>query len=201
MIASISGTVLTVGPTSAVIEVGGIGLLALVTPNTATKLTPGESGRLATSLVVREDSLTLYGFADTDERDCFELLLSASGVGPKLAQAALSVMSPPELQAAITRSDLLALTRVPGIGKKGAERIVIELRDKIGLVVFDGGADESPVVIGGAWREQVSAGLQGLGWSAKDAESACERVAHLVAEDPDVPVPILMRAALQALAR
>jgi Holliday junction DNA helicase RuvA len=122
-------------------------------------------------------------------------------VGPKLAQAALAVLSPDELRRAIATENLLQLCKVPGIGRKGAQRMVIELKDKVNTV---GLADE-PVVAAGpapeAWRGQVSQGLQGLGWSAKDADAACDDVAHLTRDDPQVNVAVLMRAALQTLAR
>jgi holliday junction DNA helicase RuvA len=134
MIASMSGRVLSVGPTSAVVEVGGLGVLALCSPDLVANLRVGERTTLATSLIVREESLTLYGFASNDEREFFELLLTASGVGPKLAQAALAVLSPEELRQAIATENLLQLCKVPGVGRKGAQRIVIELKDKINAV-------------------------------------------------------------------
>jgi Holliday junction DNA helicase RuvA len=200
MIASLSGTVLQVGPTSAVVEVGGLGVLALCSPGTVAGLRVGQRATLATSLVVREDSLTLYGFASTDEREFFELLLTATGVGPKLAQAALAVLPPDQLRAAIATENLVQLTKVPGVGRKGAQRMVIELKDKINAVAL---VDE-PHTSGSVqpvWREQVAQGLVGLGWSAKDADAACTEVEPLVAEDPQVSVAVLMRAALRALAR
>jgi holliday junction DNA helicase RuvA len=200
VIAHVSGRVLQVGPTSAVLDVGGLGILALCSPNTVAALTIGEPATLATSLVVREDSLTLYGFASADEREFFELLLTASGVGPKLAQAALAVLPPDELRAAIAGENLVQLCKVPGIGRKGAQRIVIELKDKINTVVP--AEERTPAAASPAgWRDQVALGLQGLGWSARDAEVACGEVEHLVAADPQVGVAVLMRAALQSLAR
>jgi Holliday junction DNA helicase RuvA len=159
----------------------------------------GQQARLATSLVVREDSLTLYGFASADEREFFELLMTATGVGPKLAQTALAVLTPDELRRAIAAENLVQLCKVPGIGRKGAQRIVIELKDKINIVAP---VEESPTA--GpltAWRGQVMQGLQGLGWSSKDAESACNEVEQLVHEDPQINIAVLMRAALQSLAR
>ena len=200
MIASVSGPVLAVGPTSAVVEVGGLGILTLCSPNTVAGLRVGQRTTLATALVVREDSLTLYGFASADEREFFELLLTATGVGPKLAQAALAVLRPDELRQAIATENLVVLCKVPGIGRKGAQRIVIELKDKINAVGIGG----DPVPIGAAapaWRNQVTQGLQGLGWSARDADAACDEVEHLVADDPEIGVAVLMRAALQSLAR
>lgn len=203
MIARLSGTVTHIGTTSAVVDLSGFGVLVHVTPGTAAGLRLGQSTTLATHLVVREDSLTLYGFADDAARDLFELLLSANGVGPKLAQAALAVHEPDALRTAIATDDLVALTRVPGIGKKGAEKICLELRDKVHALglVGDLPAAATNVVPEEVWREQVGSGLQGLGWSAKDAAAACDAVAPLAEEDPTVGVATLMRAALRSLAR
>jgi Holliday junction DNA helicase RuvA len=200
MIAQLSGSVLQIGPTSVVIEVGGLGIVALCSPNTVANLRIGQRATLATALIVREDSLTLYGFASADEREFFELLLSATGVGPKLAQAALAVLSPDELRRAIATENLVQLCRVPGIGRKGAQRIIIELKDKINATALSEEADQAPAATD-AWREQVSQGLQGLGWTARDAEAACAEVEPLAAEDPAISVAVLMRAALQSLAR
>ena len=200
MIAQLTGLVAQVGPTSAVIEVGGFGIQAVCSPNTVAGLRLGQRATLATSLVVREDSLTLYGFASADEREFFDLLLTATGVGPKLAEAALAVLTPEELRRAIATENLVQLCKVPGIGRKGAQRIVIELKDKINAVAHT----EEPAPVAGlptAWRGQVTQGLQGLGWSARDADAACDEVEHLAREDPQVNVAVLMRAALQSLAR
>ena len=201
MIAHLAGTVTHLGPTTAVLDLAGFGVLAQITPSTSAGLRLGESARLATTLIVREDALTLYGFATEAERDCFALVITASGIGPKIGQAVLSVLSPDELRAAISTSDLVSLTRVPGIGRKGAERIVIELRDKINTLVPTSAPQASPLLTSQVWRDQVASGLQGLGWSARDADTACDRVDHLVEEDPDVSIGILMRAALQSLAK
>src|SRR5262247_229571 len=134
MIASVRGRVTSVAPDGAVIEVGGVGLLIVCAPSTLAGLRLGEEARLATSLVVREDSLTLYGFADDDARSLFELLQTASGVGPRLAQAVLAVHTPDVVRKAIVTGDVATLTRVPGIGRKGAERLILELRDRVGPV-------------------------------------------------------------------
>lgn len=205
MIAQLTGTVAAVGGTWVLVDLSGFGVRALCTPATAASVRVGERTTLATSLVVREDSLTLYGFADADERDAFELVQTASGIGPKIAQAVVSVLPPDELRTAITSEDLVSLTRVPGIGLKGAQRLVIELRDKVhtlgsGTSV---GTAAAPAPQAGepAWREQVSSGLESLGWSARDAAAACDRVAPLVDDDPDLGIGDLMRAALRALAR
>ena len=202
MIAQLTGVVVQVGPTSAIIEVGGFGVQAVCSPNTVAGLRLGQRATLATSLVVREDSLTLYGFASTDEREFFELLLTATGVGPKLAQTALAVLTPEELRRAIATENLVQLCKVPGIGRKGAQRIVIELKDKINTGAQP---EDSPPAAGpptpAAWRGQVMQGLQGLGWSARDADAACDEVEQLAREDPQINIAVLMRAALQTLAR
>lgn len=205
MIAQLTGTVIQLGPTSAVIEVGGLGVLVLCSPNTTAGLRLGETATLSTSLVVREDSLTLYAFATVDERELFELLQTATGVGPKLAQAALAVLPPDDLRSAIATENLVQLCKVPGVGRKGAQRLVLELKDKINAVRLVGDlAAGSPTLpsatSAAAWRDQVSQGLQGLGWSARDAEAACDEVEPMAGE-PGVGVPQLMRAALQSLAR
>src|SRR5215472_8384219 len=132
MISHLDGTVSAVAPEGAVIEVGGVGLLVQCTPGTLATLRRGERARVATSLVVREDALTLFGFAADDERDVFELLQTASGVGPRLALAMLAVFTPDELRRAVAAEDVTALTRVPGIGRKGAQRIVLELAGRLG---------------------------------------------------------------------
>lgn len=204
MIAQLTGTCVRAGATTCVLDVGGVGYLLHVTPATAACLRPGEQVTLATSLLVRENAVTLFGFADEHERDAFELAQSASGVGPKLALAIVSVLSPSELRRAVQSEDLARLTAVPGIGRKGAEKIVIELRDKVVTLVDADSPEpqESPAEQAQElWRAQVSDGLQGLGWSARDAEAACDNVAHLVDETPDVGVAQLLRAALNSLAR
>lgn len=177
MIAFVAGPVAAVGPTSAVVEVGGVGLDVQCTPGTLARLRLGQPARLPTSLVVREDSLTLYGFADEDERSVFELLQTASGVGPRLAQAMLAVHPPDELRRAVATEDLTALTRVPGIGRKGAQRIVLELRDRLGAPVGGAGGVPPARRADADWRVQVSEALVGLGWPARDAEAACDAVA------------------------
>jgi holliday junction DNA helicase RuvA len=194
VIASVAGTVAAVGIAGAVVEVGGVGLSVQCTPGTLARLRVGQSARLATSLVVREDSLTLYGFVDDDERSIFELLQTASGVGPRLAQAVLSVLPPTEVRRAVATADVPALTRVPGIGKKGAERLVLELRDRIGAVES---AAPAEVTATAPWRDQVGQALVGLGWSPREADDAVTAVAPDVTTDPDVPA--LLRAALRVL--
>lgn len=198
MIASVRGVVSALAPDAAVIEVGGVGLAVHCAPGTLAGLRIGTPARLATSLVVREDSLTLYGFADDEEKQLFELLQTASGVGPRLAQAVLAVHPPDAVRKAIANADTAALTRVPGIGKKGAERLVLELRDRIGPVPV--GADGAAGVTGGAWPEQVHQALVGLGWTAAQAEQAVATVAQGL-DGPTPPVPVLLRQAIKLLGR
>ncbi|CAM4107278.1 Holliday junction branch migration protein RuvA [Nocardiopsis rhodophaea] len=203
MIAFLSGRVAARSIETAVIEVGGVGMTVHCTPATLSALRVGESATVATSLVVREDSLTLYGFADDDERDVFERVQTASGVGPRLAMAMLAVHTPDTLRQAVAAEDTAALTRVPGIGKKGAQRIVLELRDKLGApsavpVAPDGAPAPGPGPTA-SWRPQVVSGLVNLGWSAKDAEAAADTVAPEADEHPDVAV--LLRSALRSLSR
>jgi holliday junction DNA helicase RuvA len=197
MIASVRGRVTAVGPDGAVIEVGGVGLAVSCAPATLATLRVGTEARLATSLVVREDSLTLYGFADDDARSMFELLQTASGVGPRLAQAVLAVHAPETVRRAVASGDTATLTRVPGIGKKGAERLVLELRDRIGSAGADGGLP----VAGVAWADQVRQALVGLGWTNGQADQAVAAVAEGLDGQPAPPVPELLKQAIRLLGR
>ncbi|MBN1092502.1 Holliday junction branch migration protein RuvA [Blastococcus sp. TML/M2B] len=210
MIASVNGRVAAVSPDGAVVEVGGIGLAVQCTPGTIARLQVGEAARLSTSLVVREDSLTLYGFADDDERSLFELLQTANGVGPRLAQAVLAIHPPREVRRAVSMADVKALMQVPGIGKKGAERLILELRDRLGSVTtdtsLDGPSTGLPAVTPVApWRDQLTSALVGLGWSGKEAETAVVELAPVadaqIVETGGVEVAVLLRRALQLLGR
>jgi Holliday junction DNA helicase RuvA len=197
MIAFVRGQVAALTLSSAVLEVGGVGLELMCTPGTLATLRPGHQATLPTSMVVREDSLTLFGFVDEDEKQTFELVQTASGVGPKVAQSMLAVLSPDDLRRAIAADDVKTLTRVPGIGQKGAQRIILELKDRIGAPT-NGRTPATPV--GSApWRDQVHQGLVGLGWPARDAEKAVEAVAPEAGDAPDVAS--LLRAALRTLSR
>jgi Holliday junction DNA helicase RuvA len=199
MIASVAGVVAAVSPDNAVVEVGGVGLAVSCAPRTLARLRVGDAARLATSLVVREDSLTLYGFADDDERALFELLQTATGVGPKLAQTILAVHPPRVVRQAVATSDLATLTQVPGIGKKGAERLVIELRDRIGSVDEAELGSAEPVRVAPAWRDQLRHALAGLGFSGKEAADAINGLD--VPTDEAADVPALLRQAIQVLGR
>lgn len=200
MIASLRGTVLRAGLDAVVVEVGGVGMLVHTTPGTAASLRPGSDATLSTTLVVREDSLTLYGFADDDEKSVFETVQTVSGVGPRLALAMLAVHTPDAVRAAVGTGDVAALTKVPGIGKKGAERLVLELRDKIGHVTGAGSVVSTSQPATAAWQGQVQEALVGLGWTVKQADDAVEKVAAS-APAPDASVSALLRAALQVLGR
>ena len=197
MIAFVRGPVAAVTLSSAVLEVGGVGLELICTPGTLATLRTGQVATLPTSMVVREESLTLFGFLDEDEKATFELVQTASGVGPKLAQAVLAVLAPDDLRRAIGSDDVKTLTRVPGIGQKGAQRIILELKDRIGSPAGRSGA---PAVIPTApWRDQVVQGLVGLGYTAKDADQAVDSVSEQAGEAPDVG--LLLRAALRTLSK
>jgi Holliday junction DNA helicase RuvA len=189
-----------------VVEVGGVGLSVHCTPGTLAGLRAGEPAQLATSLVVREDSLTLYGFADDDERAVFELLQTASGVGPRLAQAMLGVHAPDTLRLAVATDDHATLCLVPGIGKKGAQRICLELKDRLGTAVgapLSPSASASPVT--GPWRDQLHGALLGLGWSGREADEALTAVGPEVEAAVDAgnepEVPVLLRLALRTLSK
>jgi len=206
VIAFVSGKVAEVTLTSAVLEVGGVGLELHCTPGTLATLRVGDPANLPTCMIVREESLTLFGFLDDDEKSVFGLLLTASGVGPKLAQAMLAVHLPDELRRAVTTEDVKTLTIVPGIGHKGAQRIILELKDRIGAPTgaLRGRPPEARLA-DAAWRSQVRAGLVGLGWSTKEADNAVDAVAS-EADDArgagaEPQVAALLRSALRTLSR
>jgi holliday junction DNA helicase RuvA len=194
MIASVRGEVLDVALDHVVIEAAGVGYKLMATPSTLATLRRGGEARLITAMIVREDSMTLYGFPDADARDLFLTLLGVSGVGPKIALATLAVYDAQALRQALADSDVAALTRVPGIGKRGAERMVLELRDKIGPV----GPSPSASVNGHAVRGPVVEALVGLGFAAKQAEEATQKV---LAGDGDPTTSSALRAALSLLGK
>ncbi|MFD5014211.1 Holliday junction branch migration protein RuvA [Streptomyces chartreusis] len=199
MIASLSGPVAALAPDSAVVEVGGIGIAVQCTPNTLSGLRMGQQTKLATSLVVREDSLTLYGFAEDDERQTFELLQTASGVGPRLAQAMLAVHSPDALRRAVATADEKSLTAVPGIGKKGAQKLLLELKDRLGEPI---GAPAVGAPVSQGWRDQLHAALIGLGYATREADEAVTAVTPQAEAAEGTPqVGQLLKAALQTLNR
>lgn len=205
MISFVAGRVAAITPDSVVVEVGGFGVQLYCTPSTIAKAKMGEQARFATSLIVREDSLTLYGFADDDERTVFELLQTTSGVGPRLAQAMLGVHPPAALRRAVASDDFAALSLVPGIGKKTAQRIVLELKDKLAAATL---ADDVVVLPSGgsaSWRDSVHGALLGLGYSTKEADEAVLTIsadADAMTADGETPdVARLLRMALRSLGR
>lgn len=200
MIASVGGLVSALRLDAAVLTVGGVGLLVHASPRTLAGLRVGQVAELATSLVVREDSLTLFGFTDDDERATFETLQTVSGIGPRLALAMLAVHEPEALRRAVATDDLTALRKVPGVGLKGAQRMVLELKGRIGLPgAVEAGPAQPPAPDDDAWRGQVREALVGLGWAAKAADAAVDQVAPAAGEPVDVPA--VLRAALQRLGR
>lgn len=193
MISQLTGTVLIAGASALVLDVGGVGYRILATPSLLGGLRAGQQASLATHLVVREDSMTLYGFDGTHERDMFETLQSVQGVGPRLALALLSILDPHALATAIAAGDRKALERVPGVGAKVAARLLLELGGKLSLP-----EGEAPVSVKVAdARDQVIEALVSLGWQPKAASAAVESVAPEPITDADVPATL--RAALQSL--
>lgn len=206
MIAHLNGTVAAISPDGAVLDIGGVGMRVQCTPGTLAMLKLGEQAQVATSLVVREDSLTLYGFASDDERNVFELLQTASGVGPRLALAMLAVHSPDAIRRAVSTEDLNALTMVPGIGKKGAQRIVLEMKDRLGPPGDTGDTlpGGKPAARAPSWRDQVHSGLVNLGWPARDADlaiAALEEDGTLAGDGEPVDIATVLRAALRKLSK
>jgi Holliday junction DNA helicase RuvA len=195
MIAAVRGEVAEIALDHAVIEAAGVGYKVMATPSTLATLRRGTEARLVTAMIVREDSMTLYGFADGEARDLFLTLLGVSGVGPKIALATLAVYDATALRRALADGDVAALTRVPGIGKRGAERLVLELRDKIGALPSGSGA---AAATGHAVRAPVVEALVGLGFPPKQAEEACDKV---LAEDPEANTSAALRAALSLLGK
>src|SRR5262245_28583416 len=195
MISRVRGTVLSIGLDHVVIEVGGVGLLITATPSTLAMLRTGDEATLETTLVVREDSLTLFGFPDPQARELFGLLQTVSGIGPRIAMATLAVLDPDKLRAALGESNITVLTQVPGIGRKGAERLIVELRDKVGAlaaVTHESVAGNGPV------RGHVVEALTGLGFPVKQAEQAVDGV---LAENGTSDTSTVLRKALATLGR
>jgi Holliday junction DNA helicase RuvA len=195
MIASVRGEVIDIALDHVVIEAAGVGYKVMTTPSTLATMHRGTEARLITAMIVREDSMTLYGFADADARDLFMTLLGVSGVGPKIALATLAVYDAPSLRQALADGDVAALTRVPGIGKRGAERMVLELRDKIGPVATAAGA---VALNGHSVRGPVVEALVGLGFAVKQAEEATDKV---LANKPEATTSSALRAALSMLGK
>lgn len=199
MIASLFGRVRNLHADRVVIEVGGVGLSVAITPATASRLSVGNEAQLFTALVVREDSLTLFGFLDEESRSLFDLVQTVSGIGPKVAMSILAVMSPDDLASAVAQENIAAIERVPGIGKKGAQRLILELKGKI---ITISGVRVAHVP---AWREQLTSALSSLGFTARDADSAVGKLVIAMQESGEDPsntkMGELLRRALQSGSR
>jgi Holliday junction DNA helicase RuvA len=196
VISSVRGKVQSVSLDHVVIEVGGVGMAVQAAPSTLAMLRRGEEAQLSTALIVREDSLTLFGFADTDARDLFWLLLTVSGIGPRLGLAMLAVLEPDKLRGALSEGNINMLTQVPGIGKKGAERLIIELRDKVGALPVNGEAITAPAA--SVVRTSVVDALVGLGFPLRSAEQTVDGV---LAENSAGDTAIVLRKSLAVLGR
>jgi len=205
MIAFVRGTVVATGSDHVVVDLGSVGVVVQCTPATALAVRRGEHVELMTSMIVREDGWTLYGFLEADERVAFDQVQTVSGIGPRIALALLGTLSPDELRRALAAGDEAALTRVPGIGRKGAQRLILELADRLGPVA-GGASAAAPTAPAGSWQQSVAAGLASLGWSAREAESAVAALdPATVAEATDTSgqpdVGRLLKAALRGLDR
>lgn len=194
MIASVRGTVLAVAGTTSIIEIGGVGLEVTLTPQHALSLRIGSEARLSTTLVVREDELTLYGFESQDARGVFDLLRSVGGVGPKSAMGVLATLNPDEVAQAVASDDDAAFRKVSGIGPKTAKLIVLSLTGKIAAVAPKAAQSVAPSI-----SENVMVALIGLGWSERIAAQAVEDAAATAPDSELSNVPALLRRALSQL--
>jgi holliday junction DNA helicase RuvA len=202
MIGSVAGTLVETYPDGALVDVNGVGYRVLAPASVLARLPgAGEKVRLHTHLHVREDALTLFGFTTAEERDVFEVLIGVNGIGPKGGLAVLSVYTPDALRRAILGEDLDALTLIPGVGKKTASRMILELKEKLGA----GDADLAPVAGSPAVREalgEVRAALLQLGYTTTEAREAIERVAAAKATangNGAAGVEAMLKAALKEL--
>jgi Holliday junction DNA helicase RuvA len=195
MIASISGSVKAVTPTTVVIDVGGVGILLQVSPRLSATLMVGKSASLHTTLLVREDALTLYGFETIEDRAIFEQLQTVTGIGPKVAQSALNLFEANELMSAIATGNLSALQKVSGLGKKGAQRVVLELKDKVGTTSSNGKA------ISRSWRDDLTEALLSLGFTNKDSADVVDSVSEEFSDAADMSLEVLLKRALQIRGR
>ena len=198
MISLINGVVRSIGSDKVIVEVGGVGLAVSVTTQTGSQLNIGVPVQLFTTLIVREDALTLFGFLDEESRTTFELVQTVTGIGPKVALAIMGSHSPQTLAAAIAQEDISAIEKVPGIGRKGAQRLILELKGKISdFGTVHKSAHHQPV-----WREQLTSALVSLGFTAKDSDGAINSVVAEYAESGVEPTEIelseLLKKALQS---
>lgn len=207
MIAFVRGQVVHTGADHVVVDIGAVGLTVQCTPGAALSLRHGEHVELMTTMVVREDGWTLFGFLDPDERRVFEQVQTVTGIGPRIALALLGTLAPDDLRRAVATGDEVALTKVPGIGRKGAQRIILELADRLGPASGTVTGDRSsPAATGGGWQQAVAAGLTSLGWSAREADAAVAAIdpvlaAEAMAAGPQADIGALLKAALRGLDR
>ena len=196
MIAALSGVVKSLSPDRAIIEVGGVGMNVLINSHTSSSLSLGAPAHLFTSLVVREDSLTLYGFSDEASRVLFELVQTVSGIGPKVALSILGALTPSELAQAVSTENISVIEKVPGIGKKGAQRLVLELKSKLS----DFGHSGQRISHQPVWREQLASALMSLGFSAKDSDEAINSVLSDLSQEEIASLELgeLLKLALQS---
>ena len=198
MISLINGVVRSIGSDKVIVEVGGVGLAVSVTTQTGSQLNIGVPVQLFTTLIVREDALTLFGFLDEESRSTFELVQTVTGIGPKVALAIMGSHSPQTIAAAIAQEDISAIEKVPGIGRKGAQRLILELKGKIS----DFGTSHKSAHHQPVWREQLTSALVSLGFTAKDSDAAINSVVAEYAENGVEPTEIelseLLKKALQS---
>jgi Holliday junction DNA helicase RuvA len=205
MIAFVRGTVAHAAVDQLVIDLGSVGVTVQCTPGTALSVRHGEHVELMTTMVVREDGWTLYGFTDPDERTVFEQVQTVTGIGPRIAMALLGTLSPDELRRAVASSDEAALTKVPGIGRKGAQRLILELADRLGPLPPAASGDR-PTSAAGGWQQAVAAGLTSLGWSAREADAAVASIDPVLAAEATAAagaadIGVLLKVALRGLDR
>lgn len=197
MISLLYGRIRNLQSDHAIIDVGGVGLSVIITPSTSARLRIGDDAQLFTALVVREDSLTLFGFLEEESRSLFELVQTVSGIGPKVAMSILAVLTPEDLATAIAQESVATIERVPGIGHKGAQRLILELKGKLAQI----SVTSLPVGHQPAWRDQLASALIGLGFTAKDSDGAIGALVsqlRAAGEDPgDVDLSELLKRALQ----
>ncbi|MGO2540153.1 MAG: Holliday junction branch migration protein RuvA [Specibacter sp.] len=196
MISFVRGPVASLSLAQAVIDVNGVGMLVHATPKTLGGLRLGEEVRLTTAMIVREDSMTLYGFADEQEREVFDILLSVSGIGPRLALAILSVLEPESIRIGVDAGDGKVFTKVPGVGPKVAGRIVLELKGK--LKPTGAAVASAPAAAALEWKDQVVAAMTSLGWNEKDALKAIDAA---MAAEPELAEGANVAAVLRATLR
>jgi Holliday junction DNA helicase RuvA len=207
MISFVRGTVALAGADQLVIDLGSVGISVQCTPGTALSVRHGEHVELMTTMVVREDGWTLYGFTDPDERTVFEQVQTVTGIGPRIAMALLGTLSPDELRRAVASSDEAAITKVPGIGRKGAQRLILELADRLGpLPASASGERSSSASAAGGWQQAVAAGLTSLGWSAREADAAVASIDPVLAAEATAAggaadVGVMLKVALRGLDR